>query len=109
LQGQDTEQHGRDQLPDGFRGLVQPEVALFANLDEVVEEPDHRQRRRQREDQDARRGRTFTVGCQSDQMRTPVPGPQSRDDRDATHRRGTTFGLMALGSFDPDLLAEALP
>ena len=50
-----AEDHRGEQLADQLGGLVQPEVALPADLDEVVEEADHAQRRGQEQHQQRRR------------------------------------------------------
>ena len=93
------------QLPDELAGLVQPEVALAAQLDEVVEEADDAQRRGEEQHQQRRR-RDRLAG---QPVRDEVTDPDGDEDRDAAHRRRAALGLVALRPLVADLLAEALP
>lgn len=106
LQRENAERHRRDELSDEFRRLVQPQVALLADLDEVVEEPDAAERRRETEHEESRRRRSVRVVPDADHVRTPVARPQSGEDGDATHRRRAALRLVTRRTFDADLLAE---
>lgn len=51
LKGQDSEGNGSDELADQLRCLVQSQIALLADLDEVVEETDSTERGGQTENE----------------------------------------------------------
>ena len=108
LQGEYSEQNGCDELPNQLRGLVQSEVALLADLDEIVEKPDEPQHRGQPEHEESRRRWTVRVVADADEVRAPVAGPQAGEYGDAAHGRGAAFRLVTGRALDSDLLAEAL-
>ena len=93
------------ELADELRGLVQAQVALAAQLDEVVEEADDAQRRGEEQHQQRRR-RDRLPG---QRVRDEVPHPNSDHDRHPAHGRGAALGPVALRALLADLLAEALP